>query len=445
MYHNGLHTTYPDNDRRASDSRQGTRPWYNSARNKFVAYIPQGTPRQMDFNKNYLRLLLATGSTLAVVLASAMVTATGTDNTAASEPSSHCQSFVSSNLYRKPLKSYEANPSNWIEVIKRAESGSEILLVDGDYSLDRYAVVLDKALTLRSKSGKRDAVVIVGQGYMEKAEALMVLADDVRIADLSVRNIRDHAVAIKKDAANTVLYGLDLMDIGTQHVKASSPGENGVIACSRIGYSKDGALGDYNGAIDLIGAVRWTIRDNYIYNIWGDGSGCLVDTDCGTYLPGGGPAILLWRGASENIVTRNVIVNSFRGIALGLHTDYRGGLVADNTIVSNLTGKQGVNGLIKSDAGISLMQANDVLVENNRVILNHDYPGGIEVKDGVGNIIRNNVLTHPIWDRGNAEYNGCGSYTGTACGVENNTYDANNIVIDKIPGGARQVAELPDH
>jgi len=261
----------------------------------------------------------------------------------------HCPPFAESTLFREPVKTTTANPSNWITRIENAAEGEEILLEDGIYPLEQYAVVLNQSMTLRGASGNNEKVVIEGRGYDENAEALMIMANNVHIADLTVKNIRDHGITIHEDFAEPVIYNVNLVDIGTQHIKGNRPGPGGIIACSQLGYTTPNSTGDYNSAIDIHRAIEWTIRDNTIYNIYGDGSGCIVDADCGSMWPGGEPAILLWREAKDNTITRNTIVDSFRAIALGLDTPYSGGVVEDNFICRSEEGKDGINGFIQGD------------------------------------------------------------------------------------------------
>ena len=319
----------------------------------------------------------------------------------------HCPQFQSSVYYTKPVTTTMANPENWVDIVNNARAGEHILLEDGTYLLEQYAIVFNKPVTFRGASGDRTAVIIEGKGMSEYAEALMVMSDDVIIADLTIKNVRDHGISIKEGFARTIVYNVELTDIGTQHIKGNRSGPDGVIACSKMGYSTDISIGDYNGAIDLHAAVHWLITDNYIYNIYGDGSGCAVDEECDVYFPGGEPAILLWQGSRDNIIQRNTIVESFRAISLGLDTEYSGGVVADNHICRSVTGKEGVNGFIAGDTGISLIGASNVVLSGNRVELAGEYQGPIEVKDGAGIIAINNQMTKTIWNRGNAEVNGC--------------------------------------
>ena len=358
-------------------------------------------------------LLRAAG--FGLVLLTQWVASAAAADTQSPGNSSHCPAFESSPLYRKPASVHIADPSNWIEVIRSAQAGDEILLEDGTYNYKGYAVVFEQPITLRGKSGIRENVVIQGNGYGEPSEALMVMADDVHLADLTVRDVHDHAISFKEGFARSIVYNVNLFDIGTQHIKGSRMGPDGIVACSSIGYQSPTGTGDYNSGIDLHGAHHWTIRDNDFYNIYGDGSGCVVDRDCGTQYPGGGSAILLWKDSSNNIIERNKITESFRGISLGLSTPYSGGVVRNNVISRMLEGKEGVNGYLEADTGISLIGADNVLVEGNTVILAGNYPGPIEVQDANGIVVRNNLISKPVWNRGNADYNGCTSQRPEDC------------------------------
>ncbi len=307
----------------------------------------------------------------------------------------YCPAYSASPLYRPRRNSLTAGPDDdWQAMIENAGPDTEILLRDGDYEMTDYAVVIASPnVTIRGASGKRNAVRITGQGYATGSEGFMVLAANVTIADLSMSAIRNHAISIKPEsgAARTHVYNVRLFDIGTQHIKGSSGNDSvgGVVACSSIGYTPGGAQGDYLGAIDIHSAVNWTIRDNYIYNINGDGSGCEVDIDCGTYVYGA-PAVYLWNGARGSVVERNTIFRSDRGIALGLGRGHRGGVVRNNFIYRPAAG----------DAGIELWTAHDVLVEHNTVILGGDYPGAIEYRESNNVRIRNNLISVPPLDRG---------------------------------------------
>lgn len=307
--------------------------------------------------------------------------------------SDNCPAYSESTNFRSRSKTLIIDSeSDWISAIEQAGTDTEILMEDGDYLLNRYAAVVGSGVTIRSLNGDRERVRIIGEGYSKGSEGFMIIGNDVTIADLSISDFRDHAVAVKPDAGamqGLQLYNLDIKDIGTQHIKVSPGGSrDGLVACSNIGYSTGAAVGDYNGAIDIHGTIDWLIRDNFIYNITGDGSGCNVDKDCGQYLSA--PAIYAWSGASGTTVIRNTIVDSFRNIAFGMGTSHFGGSIAHNQIIQSIPG----------DAGVELFGASDLVVEFNTVQLSGDYPGTIEYRDSRNITITNNTLSSEPWDRG---------------------------------------------
>jgi hypothetical protein len=277
-------------------------------------------------------------------------------------------------------------------------------------------LVIDAAITLRGASGDRDAVRIVGPGYDVLCEALMIAAPDVTIADLTLTGMRNHAVSVKGElgADATHVYNVHFVDIGTQMIKgtwsvgqAATKSEDGVVACSRFEYTPGGVEGDYINAIDIHGGLDWVVRDNLILNHWGDGSGCEVDIDCGTYGAGGGPAILFWNGSAGTVVERNRILDAYMGIALGFGSAHPGGAVRNNFVFQPAAGRQLIGGFREADMGIQVKGGSGTAIDHNTVILGGTYPGAVEVWDSTGLAVRNNLLSRPVWHRGNADYNGC--------------------------------------
>ncbi len=307
----------------------------------------------------------------------------------------YCPAYVNSPLYRPRQNQITVGPQDdWQSIINGAAANTEILMTDGDYRLSQYAVVIDQPdITVRAASGNRDSVRIFGLGYGPDGQGFLVFGQNVTIADLTISDIRDHAISVhpSQGAAHAHIYNVSLFNIGTQHIKGTSGGDSvgGVVACSSIGYTPGGVKGDYLGAIDAHNAVDWVVRDNYIYNINGDGTGCNVDRDCGTYIYGA-PAIYIWRNARGSIVERNTIVDSFRGIALGLGGGHDGGVIRNNFIFRPVAG----------DAGIELWTASNLLVEHNTVILGGNYPGAIEYRDSSNITVRNNLISETPYDRG---------------------------------------------
>lgn len=312
-----------------------------------------------------------------------------------------CPAYLDSTLYRPRANTLviSSTDNNWEEQIESAPPNTEILLSDGIYYFDKETIVMSNPdVTVRSLSGNPDAVVIEGTGfYTGQSEGFMISADRITIAELTMHGMRRHAVAMKpeldSDGAlqDTYVYNMDIYDTGTQHVKGSDGGKNNdaVIACNTIGYTPGAAVGDYNGAIGIFEGVDVVVRDNYIYNLTGDGSGCNVaepETPC---IYESAPAIYM-RSSQDSIVERNQIIESFRGISLGLHNGNVRGVVRNNFIYRTGPG----------DMGISVELSSDTIVEHNTVMV-QGYWAPIEVKSGTGgHVFRNNLTNLPIQLRG---------------------------------------------
>ncbi len=327
-----------------------------------------------------------TGALMAIIIGlSACETNAGGNN--------FCPAYSESDLYRTRANQVTVTPSDpdWEATLMGVAPNTEILLADGEYRFTRPGVWLPQAdLTIRSASGNRDAVVLRGEGYGVRGEGLMLAGPRATVADLTILDLRDHAISIKAATGGieSQTYNVKILDIGTQHIKGSAGGRNtnGLVACSELGYNPGAVQGDYIGAIDIHEAVDWTIRDNFIFNITGDGTGCQVDFDCGRYVTG--PAITLWNNSSGGVLERNTIVDSFRGITLGLGTPHDGGVVRNNFIYQTQPG----------DAGIELWNASNVTVEHNTVLLD-GYPGAIEFGGAPNLVVRNNLISAPPLDR----------------------------------------------
>lgn len=320
-----------------------------------------------------------------------------------------CPSYAESSIYRTRGQVVVVGPNDdWAGAIQ-GKTNVEVQLKDGIYFAPSD-VAIGNNMTIRSQSGNRDKVIIYGRGYFDGDQELFRLNGiNVTIAEISITQARNHLISIKSEAGAQAphIYGVHLYDSGQQQIKQSSVNlvQNGIIACSKIGYGNGttesrtfngqtynyikGVKGDYINGIDLHGATNFSIRDNYIYNLWGDGSGCEVDINCGTYDVYGGPAILIWNNASGNVTERNILANTYRGIAYGHGRGHANGIIRNNFIYNTKNG----------DAGIELKTSTNDQVYNNTVFRT-GYSGAIEYTSSSGAKIYNNLITSAPWDRG---------------------------------------------
>lgn len=254
--------------------------------------------------------------------------------------------------------------------IAEAKPGDTLLLANGDYALRRTLEISTPNLIVRSASGNRDAVVLHGQGMkhdMVKV-AIAVSASDVTIADLSVRDVEYHAVQVRgeRNVQRFTLFNARLRDTGQQLLKVSTArgryADAGIVACSDFSYTES-APSDYTNGVDLLAGKDWIIRDNRFSRIRGPASGGYR----------AGPTILVWLAAVNTIVERNVIVDSFRGIALGLVPEARdlrrGGELAFDHVGGIIRGNVVVNLNRWSDEAIEANAAKEVRIEHNTVLV----------------------------------------------------------------------------
>jgi hypothetical protein len=253
---------------------------------------------------------------------------------------------------------------------------------------------------IRGATGDPADVVLLGAGMLAPIVPFgfqLFTATDVTIADLTVGQVYYQAVAVQGDqgAERLRLYHVRLFDAGQQIVKGIAGAHDVVIEFSEIFYTA-GAVAHpegsppgscYTNGIDALGVDRWRIGDNLIHDIR-----CQDETLAG-------PAVLLWGGSTETVVERNTILDSSRGIHLGLvsSSDHDGGVARNNFVRWDPTATYAV------DVGIYTTSP-DSLVLHNTVLTRGRYPNAVEVRFGgaTGVEVRHNVLDAAIAPRDGA-------------------------------------------
>ena len=282
-----------------------------------------------------------------------------------------------------------------------AASGTTILVASGTYNLADTVQVLNNNITIRSQTGNR-ADVILDAGGMGTGltHAIYIDADDVTIANLTIRNAGEHGVSIQGNDRPT-LYNLHIKDTGYQLIKVNPLGdgsEDGLLACSRLEYATT-SPDDYTNGISAHNAYRWVVRDNEWYRIRTPNN-----------VPA--PAILFWSGSSDTIVERNLLVNCFQGIAFGNSShgpgDHTGGIVRNNFIYASML----------HDSLIEMVHATGWLVANNTALLLNPDSGltwGMEARfaDTTGTFAYN-LTNMSIINRDGAGANLTGNVTNAA-------------------------------
>jgi hypothetical protein len=246
--------------------------------------------------------------------------------------------------------------------------------------------VVHQGITLRGQTGERRDVVLDFGGMQGGHFGILVDADDVTIADLTIRNARDHGVSIQgKDRPR--LYNLHILDTGDQLVKVNPAAggtggsQEGLLACSRLEYTT-AAPDEYTNGISAHRTQGWVVRDNEWHRIRTPGNTPV-------------PAILFWSGSRDTIVERNLLVDCYQGISFGNAShgsgEHYGGIVRNNVIHARLP----------HDVVVEMVHASGWLVAHNTALLLNPVTGlnwGMEARfpDSRGTFAHN-LTNMRIW------------------------------------------------
>ena len=272
--------------------------------------------------------------------------------------------------------------SELVQAVRSSGPQTAILLEDGDYALQGTLELRSADMVLASRSGDASKVVLHGDGMVDGRVrvALSVIAPRVTIANLTIRDVTAHGVQVRGEvgASGVALHGLHIVDTGQQLVKGSTGkgplhADGGILACSTLEYT-DHAPSSYTNGIDVLAGKGWVVRDNRFLRIRGPGRERWR----------AGPAILFWANSIGTVVERNVIIDCYRAVALGLGPaasplardgeavyDHQGGLIGGNVIT---------NYNDWADEGIEVNSARDVIVQDNLVDIVGHLPWSISLR-----------------------------------------------------------------
>lgn len=302
----------------------------------------------------------------------------------------------------------EADDFQW--VIDHVAPGTTILLEDGEYVVNSHLRFTTENITLRSKSGKREAVVIDGQykGYL-----IQIAAPRITIADLTIKRVKHHLIHVVGRGHHATLHNLHLIDARQQFVKANPSGgefcDFGTVAHCYFELTEEGRThvdprigGCYSGGVDALSVLGWAVRDNRFEGIYCTNGGLPTHM------------ILFWKTSRNPLVERNVIINCARGIGFGLQSKGGHRSYSDNPI-KGVDGPVGhIGGIIRKniifgnigkffDSGIGLEQAWNVTIHDNIVYSTGGTFSSIDSRFQNSNpLIRNNFVRPGITVRDGA-------------------------------------------
>lgn len=281
------------------------------------------------------------------------------------------------------------------DAIAQANAGGDKLieLTDGVYQLDGGMWVSASGVTVRSVSGNRDAVRILGQGMDGGVSHIFwAAASDFSVRDITLGNVANHAVQVHGDmgVSNFKMINCRVIDTGEQMLKVSyDPARpdlrstNGLVEGCLFEFTAGIANQSYTGGIDAHQATGWVVRSNTFRGIRSPAD------DVAEF------AVHFWSDSIDTIVEKNLIVNCDRGIGFGLgDRGHQGGVIRNNMIYHDSS--EGF-----ADVGIGLESATGTRVYNNTVYQEHSYPWAIEYRFGStsGCYIANNLTNRDIASR----------------------------------------------
>ncbi len=265
-------------------------------------------------------------------------------------------------------------------ILDRARTGDTVQLTDGIYALPETLVFRNSGVTLRSKSGNRQDVVLDGRYGI--GDVLLLQKSDITIADLTLTRSYWHLVHVVPgggSSSGTTLHNLRGVDGGEQFIKVNPDGpqyaDNGIVRCSSFELTDVGRTlirnNCYTGGIDIHQARGWQISGNTFSGFW-------CDRGLSEH------AIHAWTGSRDTLIDRNIIVNSARGIGLGLGSSvpgrtyddapcggiadvgHYGGVITNNFVVANDARLQASSAGF--DTGIGLEQSCATAILHNTVV-----------------------------------------------------------------------------
>ena len=153
--------------------------------------------------------------------------------------------------------------SNFAELnnaLDEANPGDVIILVDGIYQISgQFALVLGADnITIKGKSGNREAVVIKGQGmYGDVSHGFWVNRDNITIQDITIQEVANHCIQLDVNTDNFHLKNCIVRNGFEQLLKVpysssiSDPSENGIVEDCLFEYTAGVAPNYYTGGIDV--------------------------------------------------------------------------------------------------------------------------------------------------------------------------------------------------
>ncbi len=286
-----------------------------------------------------------------------------------------------------------------IKALAQCDDPQTIILTSGNYSVNQTINITRDNLTIKSQTGEPKSVVIFGDAMSDTAKVgnvLRISAKNFKLSGVTIEKSKYHLIQIAGEhgAQNPTIENCILRDSYQQMIKVTYGKQqnkrvkNGVIENCLFEYSAGIGPNWYIGGIDAHGAIAWRIKNNTFKNI---ASPKQQEAE---------HAIHFWDNSEANIIEQNRIINCDRGIGFGLgQQGNSAGIIAGNFIYHNNSEHR------FADVGIALESSPNTLVQDNLVILKHNYPNAIEYRFAASKdiLISNNKTNKAIKTRNSAQ------------------------------------------
>ncbi len=335
--------------------------------------------------------------------------------------------IVDSVPYEDPEETIEVSTADELKSVLTTTQGNiTILLTDGVYQIpDFYGYEIKMShITIKSKSGNRDAVIIKGNGMDGSTQfAFQIYGYDYfALKNVTIRDLYSSAIQLHgyQNTGGDYLYvsNCRFIDIREQMIKGCSSSDSRENQTPRPDYGVvEKTLFEYTDytpyymscGIDIHVANEWTVRDCTFKNI--------IRVDNGIT-----EGAIHFRYYSENLtIERNKIINCARGILFALDNEQ----VSNGTIKNNFIH-------VNCDVGIYLCHSQNIKVYNNTIYIANSYGNAIEYRFSESNGYQatdNNYIYNNLTNKAITARNG-----GLADVTDNVTNAQSSWFVDAING-----------
>ena len=257
-------------------------------------------------------------------------------------------------------------------VIHSAASGGP---AGGIYVLPSMALEINVPnIIVRGATGNRDDVKILGDAMSGNAIIKVIFyfnennTDNAIIKDITIGRVGWHAIMFSGQnnaGEGTVIDNVRIIDTYEQMIKGATDHINGTdnvtVKNSLFEYTAGIGPQYYIGGIDGHLSRGWLVQGNTFRHIQSPDSNVAEH------------AVHFWddsAGTGNNIIERNLIIDSDRGIGLWLNNS---GIIKNNMITHDGSGAS-------PDVGIDIQNSPNVEIYNNTIYMAGSYPNAIEYR-----------------------------------------------------------------